>query len=77
VSTLAVFLTIEVQKVDTFLTTVVAGVVVAVVGAIAAFYLGGVRERHKRILARQGEEQHRLEEWRREEKGRIEARKER
>jgi hypothetical protein len=51
--------------VDTFLTTVVAGVVVAVVGAIAAFYLGGVREKQKRILAKQGEEQRRLEEWRR------------
>jgi hypothetical protein len=76
-STLAIFLTIEVQKVDTFLTTVVAGVVVAVVGVIAAFYLGGVRERHKRILARQGEERRRLEEWRREEQGRIQARKER
>ena len=57
---------------DTFLTTVVAGV-----GAIAAFYLGGVREKQKRILARQGEEQRRLEEWRREEQGRIQARKER
>jgi hypothetical protein len=56
---------IEVQMVDTYLTTVVAGVVVAVVGAIAAFYLGGVREKQNRILARQGEEQRRLEEWRR------------
>jgi hypothetical protein len=63
--------------VDTFLTTVVAGVVVAVVGAIAAFYLGGVREKHKRILAKQAEEQRRLEEWRREEQGRIEERKQR
>lgn len=62
---------------DTFLTTVVAGVVVAVVGAIAAFYLGGVREKQKRILARQGEEQRRLEEWRRGEQDRIEERKER
>jgi hypothetical protein len=76
-STLAIFLTIEVQKVDTFLTTVEAGFVVAVVGAIAAFYLGGVRERHKRIIAMQGEEQRRLEEWRRGEQGRIEARKKR
>jgi hypothetical protein len=66
-----------VQKVDTFLTTVVAGVVVAVVGAIAAFYLGGVREKHKRILAKQAEEQRRLEEWRREEQGRIKERKQR
>jgi hypothetical protein len=63
--------------VDTFLTTVVAGVVVAVVGAIAAFYLCGVREKHKRILAKQAEEQRRLEEWRREEQGRIEERKQR
>lgn len=62
---------------DTFLTTVVAGVVVAVVGAIAAFYLGGVREKHKRILAKQAEEQRRLEEWRREEQGRIKERKQR
>ena len=55
---------------DAFLTTVVSGVVVALVGAIAAFYLGGVREKHKRILAKQVEEQRRLEEWRREEQGR-------
>jgi len=61
--------------VDTFLTTVVAGVVVAVVGAIAAFYLGGVREKHKPILAKQAEEQRRLEEWRREELGRMKERK--
>ena len=60
---------------DTFLTTVVAGVVVAVVGAIAAFYLGGVREKHKPILAKQAEEQRRLEEWRREELGRMKERK--
>jgi chemotaxis response regulator CheB len=66
-----------VQKVDTFLTTVVASVVVAVVGAIAAFYLGGVREKRKRILARQAEEQIRLEQWRREEQRRIEERKQR
>jgi hypothetical protein len=63
--------------VDTFLTMVVAGCVGALVGAIAAFYVGGVREKQKRILARQGEEQRRLEEWRREEQGRLEERKER
>jgi hypothetical protein len=63
--------------VDTYLTTVVAGVVVAVVGAIAAFYLGGVREKHKRILTKQAEEQRRLEEWRREEQGRTKERKHR
>jgi hypothetical protein len=63
--------------VDTFLTMAVAGCVGALVGAIAAFYVGGVREKQKRILARQGEEQRRLEEWRREEQGRIEERIER
>jgi hypothetical protein len=63
--------------VDTFLTMVVAGCVGALVGAIAAFYLGWVRENHKRILASQGEEQRRLQEWRRKEQGRIEERKER
>jgi hypothetical protein len=56
---------------------VVAGCVGALVGAIAAFYLGGVREKHKRMLASQGEEQRRLQEWRREEQGRLEERKER
>jgi hypothetical protein len=63
--------------VNTFLTMVVAGCVGALVGAIAAFYLGGVREKHKRMLASQGEEQRRLQEWRREEQGRLEERKER
>ncbi len=62
---------------NTFLTMVVAGCVGALVGAIAAFYLGGVREKHKRMLASQGEEQRRLQEWRREEQGRLEERKER
>jgi hypothetical protein len=33
---------------DSFLTTVLAGIIVALVGGIVAFYLGGVRERHKR-----------------------------
>ena len=60
---------------DTFLTMVAAGCVGALVGAIAAFYLGGVREKHKRILASQGEEQRRLQEWRREVQGRLEERK--
>ena len=62
---------------DTFLTLVLAGCVGALVGAIAAFYIGGVRENHKRILASQEEEQRRLQEWRRKEQGRIEERKER
>ena len=62
---------------DTFLIMVVAGCVGALVGAIAAFYLGGVREKHKRILASQGEEQRRLQEWRRKEQSRIEENKER
>jgi hypothetical protein len=66
-----------VQKVDTFITTVVAGAVVAVVGVIVAFYLGEVREKHKQISARRREEQHRLEEWRREEHNRIEENKQR
>ena len=61
----------------TILTMVVAGCVGALVGAIAAFYLGGVRENYKRILASQGEEQRRLQEWRRKEEGRIEERNER
>jgi hypothetical protein len=61
-----------VQKVGTFITTVVAGAVVAVVGVIVAFYLGEVREKHKQISARRREDQHRLEEWRREEHNRIE-----
>jgi hypothetical protein len=63
--------------VDTFLIMVVAGCVGALVGAIAAFYLGGVREKHKRNLASQGEEQRRLQEWRRKEQSRIEENKER
>jgi hypothetical protein len=62
---------------DAFLTMVAAGCVGALVGAIAAFYVGRVREKQKRILARQGEEQRRLEEWRREEQGRLEEREER
>jgi hypothetical protein len=66
-----------VQKVDTFITTVVAGAVVAVVGVIVAFYLGEVREKHKQISARRREEQRRLEEWRREEQNRIEENKQR
>jgi hypothetical protein len=66
-----------VQKVGTFITTVVAGAVVAVVGVIVAFYLGEVREKHKQISARRREDQHRLEEWRREEHNRIEENKQR
>jgi hypothetical protein len=63
--------------VDTFLIMVVAGCVGALVGAIAAFYVGGVRENHKRILASRREDQRRLQEWRRKEQGRIEENKER
>src|SRR5215211_3707884 len=33
---------------NSFLTTVLAGIIVALVGGIVAFYLGGVRERRKR-----------------------------
>jgi hypothetical protein len=61
--------------VDTFLTMVVAGCVGALFGAIAAFFVGGVREKHKRMLASRREEQRKLQEWRRREQGRIEERK--
>jgi hypothetical protein len=50
-----------VQTVDKFLTMVMAGVVGVLVGAIVAFYLGGVRQKHNQNLARQREEQLRLE----------------
>jgi hypothetical protein len=69
--------TIEVQKVDTFLTMITAGVVGALVGAIVTFYLGGVREKHKHILAKQREEQLSLEQWRIEEQRRLQERKQR
>ena len=60
---------------NTFLTMVVAGCVGVLVGAIAAFYVGGVRENHKRILASRREDQRRLQEWRRKERVRIEESK--
>jgi len=62
--------------VDTFLTIVIAGVVGALVGAVA-YYLGELREKHKQISARRREEQRNLEQWRREEHNRIEERKQR
>jgi len=49
-----------------FLTTVVAGVIVAAVGAIVAYYLGGVRERQKRAYESQKEEKKRHEEEKKE-----------
>jgi hypothetical protein len=42
---------------DAFLTTVVAGVIVAVVGAILAFYFGRVQEQQQQNVERQREEQ--------------------
>jgi small-conductance mechanosensitive channel len=47
---------------DAFLTTVVGGVIVAIVGAIAAFYFGGLRERQRLAHERYLEDQRRLEE---------------
>jgi type II secretory pathway pseudopilin PulG len=47
---------------DAFLTSVVAGVMVAVAGAIAAFYFGGVREKQKQEFERQQEQQRQQEE---------------
>jgi hypothetical protein len=47
---------------DAFLTTVVGGVIVALAGAIAAFYFGRLQERHKQEHERKQEEQRRLEE---------------
>ena len=47
---------------DGAITTIVAGVVVAVVGAIVAFYLGGLREKQKREYEKRKEEQRRQEE---------------
>jgi hypothetical protein len=57
---------------DAFLTTVVAGVIVAVVGAIAAFYFGGAREKQKREYERQKEEQRQQEERQKEQQRRQE-----
>lgn len=49
---------------DGFLATVMTGIIGALVGAIAAYYLGGVREKQKRILESQRHDQERLEEER-------------
>src|SRR5688572_28513065 len=67
--------TIEVQKVDTFLTMITAGVLGALVGAMVTCDLGGVREKHKHILEKQREEQLSLEQWRIEEQRRLQERK--
>jgi hypothetical protein len=47
---------------DAVLPSVVAGVIVAVVSAFAAYYFGGVREKQKQKYERQQEEQRRQEE---------------
>jgi hypothetical protein len=43
----------EAERMDTLLTTVVGGVIVATVGAVHAFYFGGVRERQRRLREEQ------------------------
>jgi hypothetical protein len=59
---------------DAFITTVLAGIIVAVVGAIVAYYFGGVREKRKQEYDRQKEEQIRQEERQKDQnKRRIEA----
>jgi hypothetical protein len=45
---------------DGLITTIVAGVVVTVIGAIVAFYFGGVREREKQLYENQREQQKQL-----------------
>jgi ribosomal protein S19 len=59
---------------DGLIATIIGGVVVTAIGAILAFYFGGVRERQKREYERQQEEQRRLEE-RQEEEQKREAEK--
>jgi hypothetical protein len=61
-------------RMDAFITTVLAGIIVAVVGAIVAYYFGGVREKRKQEYDRQKEEQIRQEERQKDQnKRRIEA----
>src|SRR4051812_44441254 len=43
----------EAERMDTLLTTVVGGFIVATVGAVHAFYFGGVRERQRRLREEQ------------------------
>jgi hypothetical protein len=47
---------------DGFLTTILAGIIVALVGGIVAFYFGGVRERQKQRYEQQRDAQNRQEE---------------
>jgi hypothetical protein len=51
---------------DGLIATIIAGLVVTVIGAIVAFYFGGVREKQKREYESQIEEQRRQEERRKE-----------
>jgi hypothetical protein len=56
--------------VDRFLTTVVAGVIVAIIGAIIAYYFGGVREKQKQTYEMQKEQKREREEKRKEDNAR-------
>lgn len=56
---------------DTFLTIVLAGVVGAFLGALAAFYLGELRDKQKQISARRIAEQRNLQKWRTEQQLRL------
>jgi|SRR5215208_5444617 len=47
---------------DGLITTIAAGAVVTVIGAILAFYFGGVREREKQLYENQREQQKQLDE---------------
>jgi hypothetical protein len=49
----------EAERMDALFTTV-GGVIVAIVGAVLAFYFGGVRERQRRLEEREQGEQERL-----------------
>jgi hypothetical protein len=62
------------EAMDTLVTTVVAGVIVALVSAVAAYYFGMRQERQKRTYERQKEEEKRREEQEREEQQRREER---
>jgi Sec-independent protein translocase protein TatA len=61
---------------DGLVAGIISGVVVTVVGAIVAFYLGGVREHQKQQQERQREEQKQQEERQREEQKQQEERQE-
>jgi hypothetical protein len=53
-----------VEEVDRVIASIIAGLVVTVIGAILAFYFGGVREKQRQIHERQLEEQRQREEER-------------